>query len=144
MLSIFKGKKMEKIYYFGENNFWGKSMSIDFKLKVIENPVFLEIDIKEPALSKGDKFFNHENGDIYFIEDAMRGTEDTMVYFTNVILETVIDEESLIKAKNDRAEYETSEKWRREKYEESERLKAEANKIDGQLGKSWWRKLFRL
>jgi len=122
----------------------GKYMSIDFRLKVIENPVFLEIDIKEPALSKGDKFFNHDNGDIYFIEDVMRGTEDTMVYFTNVVLETVIDEESLIKAKNDKAEYETLEKEKREKYDESERLKAESNKVVGQLRKSWWRKLFRL
>jgi len=144
MLSIFKGKKMKKIYYFGENNFWGRYMSIDFKLKVIENPVFLEIDIKEPALSKGDKFFNHENGDIYFIEDAMRGTEDTMVYFTNVVLETIVDEESLIKAQNDKVEYEKSEKERREKYEERERLKAEEDKIVAQLRKSWWRKLFRL
>jgi len=142
MLSIFKGKKIEKIYYFGKNDSWEYHMSIYSKLKVIENPAFLEIDIKEPALSKGDKFFNHENGDIYFIEDAMRGTEDTMVYFTNVVLETVIDEESLIKAKNDREEYEISEKERREKYEESERLKAE--KIANQLSKPWWRKLFRL
>jgi len=144
MLSIFKGKKMEKTYYFRDNDFWGHSIPIGFKLKVIENPIFLEIDIKEPALSKGDKFFNHENGDIYFIEDAMRGTEDTMVYFTNVVLETIIDEESLIKAKNDKAEYETLEKERREKYDENERLKVEADKIANQLRKSWWRKLFRL
>jgi len=144
MLSMFKGKKMKKIYYFGESSFWGHSLSIDFKLKVIENPVFLEIDIKEPALSKGDKFFNHENGDIYLIEDAMRGTEDTMVYFTNVVLETAIDEDSLIKAKNDKIEYEASERERRERHDERERLKVEAGKIADQLAKPWWRKLFRL
>jgi len=144
MLSIFKGKKVNKIYYFGANDSWCHHMSIDFKLKVIENPVFLEIDIKEPALSKGDKFFNHENGNIYLIEDAMRGTKNTMVYFTNIVLETIVDEESLIKAENDKVEYEISEKERRSKYDENERLKAEAYKMVSQLKKSWWRKLFRL
>lgn len=108
MKSIFKGKILKKVFWFGQDydsytpfGYRPHPLRIQRKLELIETPVFLEMDIKEPALNKGDKFYNHENNNIYFIEDAMRGTEDTMVYFTNVVLDTIIDEESKAKAESD-------------------------------------------
>lgn len=146
MKSIFKGKILKKVYWFGEDytsctpfGYQLHPLRIQSNLKVIETPVLLTLDIKEPVLSKGDKFYNHENDNIYLIEDAMRGTEDNMVYFTDVVLETIIDEESKTKAESDKVEY------KKEELDMEKRLKEHKQKfklIKEPPKKSWLKRLF--
>jgi len=145
--SVFKGKIVKEIYYLGRDYTWNSSSSKEVKkyVEVIDTPTFLELDINEPALNKGNKFYNHESEKIYIIEDAMRGTEDTMVYFTDMILETIIDEKSKANAEMEYEEYIKEIEKEREKQEVLKKNKELETIPKGELyipKKSWWRRLF--
>lgn len=127
MQSIFKGEIVQEIYSFGTE--WGVP-HIYKDLRIVEYKTFLEIDLKEPPLNKGDKFYVHETEEHFLIKDAMRGTNDTMVYFTDKILEKTVNEEFKAKAERDRDEYE------KKRHEEREKI------VTPQVKKSWWKQLF--
>jgi hypothetical protein len=143
MKSIFKGQIVKEFYYFGagyDNNsifgYYSSERKIRIKEDIIEYKTFLEIDLSEPPLQKGDKFYNLNTDKTYYIEDAMRGTGDTMVYFTDKILETIVDEESKQKAEEDKRKYEEEQlKALQEKPQEESKPKPK---------KSWWKRLFNI
>ena len=155
MKSIFKGKMQKEIYYFDVN--WSKHninlirnyyppKEIYIELETIEASTFLELDINEPSLNQGERFYNHKDNEIYHIEYAMRGTDDTMVYFTDKVLKTIIDEESKIKAEKELNEYKAIQKADREEAEALRKEKELAELSENNLivpKKSWWKRLLK-
>lgn len=163
MKSIFMGKILKKSFWFGED--WRISglpnppKKINSKIEVIERPVILVTDITEPKLITGNEFYNIEDNQLYKIEKIVRGTDNSIVYFTNFIVEEIIDEESKIKAEKEMEEYrESKRKIAEAKREEMKKL-LEETKIDLEVKaeteekpqdpitipkKSWWRKLYEM
>jgi len=151
MKSIFKGKIFKKIYFLETKRQYGYNYvkwyeEIESKLELIEASTFLELDINEPSLNQGERFYNHKDNEIYYIEYAMRGTDDTMVYFTDKVLKTIIDEESKIKAEKELNEYKATQKAECEKQEalrkEKELEELSRSNVDSLKKESWWKRLF--
>jgi len=97
MKSIFKGKHLKKVYEFESYLYKDAKIPYVILTKVVANyETILETELDTPPLSNGDQFYLIEEDKIIRVEKTLRGTNNVMVYLTDVILnETEELEESL-------------------------------------------------
>ena len=107
MKSIFKGKHIKKIYEFESYLYKDAKIPYVVLTKVVENyETILETELDTPPLDSGDQFYLTKEDKIIRVESVLRGTDNVMVYLTDVILsETEELEESLKIAIVKREEY---------------------------------------
>jgi len=103
MKSIFKGKNIRKVYDFIP---WNSRNDISIIEQILNHETILSTDLDTPPLQVRDQFYLTDKDKLVVIENAVRGTDNIMVYFTDYIINT---EEELIKslelAKDKQAEY---------------------------------------
>lgn len=108
MKSIFKGRHVEKIYSFNKDPWYSDVDFIIYQENIVKNETFYTTILDRPPLEVHDKFYIGELDEVVKIVEAMRGEVDgmeAMIYFTNKVLSTVEDKESLEMAKNKRDIY---------------------------------------
>jgi len=107
MKSIFKGKHTKKIYQFESYLYNDAKIPYVILTNVVENyETILETELDTPPLSSGDQFYLTKEDKIIMVESTLRGTDNVMVYLTDVVLsETEELEESLKTAIIKREEY---------------------------------------
>jgi len=107
MKSIFKGKHIKKIYEFESYLYKDAKIPYVVLTKIVENyETILETELDTPPLNSGDQFYLTKEDKIIRVESVLRGTDNVMVYLTDVILsETEELEESLKIAIVKREEY---------------------------------------
>jgi len=107
MKSIFKGKHVKKIYEFESYLYNDAQIPYVIMTNKVENyETILETELDTPSLSNGDYFYLTEEDKIVRVESTLRGTDNVMVYLTDVVLsETEELEESLKIAIVKREEY---------------------------------------
>jgi len=97
MKSIFKGKHIQKVYEF--ESYLDRDAKIPYVIlttEVMSYETILETELDTPPLCSGDQFYLTEGDKIIKVEKTLRGTDNVMVYLTNVVLsETEELEESL-------------------------------------------------
>jgi len=107
MKSIFKGKHVKKIYEF--ESYLYADAKIPYVIltnKVVNYETILETELDTPPLSSGDQFYLTKEDKIVRVGSTLRGTDNVMVYLTDVVLsETEELEESLKTAIAKREEY---------------------------------------
>jgi len=108
MKSIFKGKNIQKVYKFEKYSSYQYN-KIPYILIVDEIESFetiLETELDKPPLSMHDQFYLVKEDKIINIEKALRGTDNVMVYLTDVVLSTKEEtDESLKEAIKKRDKY---------------------------------------
>jgi len=107
MKSIFKGKHIKKAYEFESYLYKDAKIPYVVLTKVVENyETILETELDTPPLDSGDQFYLTKEDKIVKVESTLRGTDNVMVYLTDVVLsETEELEESLKVAIAKREEY---------------------------------------
>ena len=107
MKSIFKGEHVKKVYEF--KSYLYKDAKIPYVIlttKVVNYETILETELDTPPLGSGDQFYLTKEDKIIRVESTLRGTDNVMVYLTDVVLsETEELEESLKVAIAKREEY---------------------------------------
>lgn len=125
MKSIFKGQNIKKTYKFDRYSSSNEIPYVEKKSEVINYETILETNLDTPPLQQGDQFYLIKEDKVIYIEKALQGTDNVMVYLTNVILHTEEEyEESLKLAINKREQY-LKEKEERDKQQEIEYYKRE-------------------
>ena len=106
--SIFKGKNIQKVYKFESYSSY-RNNKIPYIIIVddIESyETIIETELDEPPLDRGDQFYLVKEDKIVNIEKALRGTDNVMVYLTDVVLSTKEEtDESLKEAISKRDKY---------------------------------------
>ena len=107
MKSIFKGKHVKKVYEF--ESYLYKDAKIPYVIlttKVVNYKTILETELDTPPLNSGDQFYLTKEDKIIRVESTLRGTDNVMVYLTDVVLSEIEElEESLKIAIVKREEY---------------------------------------
>lgn len=120
MKSIFKGKNIKELYKFDRYGSSNKIPYVEKYIEVINYETILNTDLDTPPLESGNQFYLIKEDKVIRIEKALRGTDNVMVYLTNLILHTEEEfEESLKQAINEREKY-LKDKEERDKQQEIE------------------------
>ena len=107
MKSIFKGKHVKKVYEF--ESYLYKDAKIPYVIltrSIVNYETILETELDTPPLDSGDQFYLTKEDKIIKVESVLRGTDNVMVYLTDVVLSEIEElEESLKEAIAKREEY---------------------------------------
>jgi len=107
MKSIFKGKHVKKVYEF--ESYLYKDAKIPYVIltrSIVNYETILETELDTPPLDSGDQFYLTKEDKIIKVESVLRGTDNVMVYLTDVVLSEIEElEESLKVAIAKREEY---------------------------------------
>ena len=132
MKSIFKGKHVKVVYKF--DKYVGQFAHYPYILKeteVIKYETILETELDTPPLEDGDQFYLIKEDKVVTVKKALRGTDNVMVYLTDVVLSTEEElEESLKQAINERDEYLIKQKDEDEKYQQQKDARDYRNKYE--------------
>ena len=98
MKSIFKGKHMRKVYEFESYLYRDAKIPYVILTNVVVNyETILETELDTPPLGKGSQFYLTEEDKIIKVEEALRGTDNIMVYLTDVVLSETEELENSLK-----------------------------------------------
>jgi len=98
MKSIFKGKHMKKVYEFESYLYSDAKIPYVILTNVVANyETILETELDTPPLDEGDQFYLTEEDKIIKVEATLRGTDNVMVYLTDVVLSEIEELENSLK-----------------------------------------------